>query len=53
LFRNDYVLFRLLYKSDLSGLEYGGLAPHIIVLALGLFNSMKKVYSVQEKKNLP
>jgi hypothetical protein len=47
--RNDYVLFRLLYKSDLSGLGYGGLAPHVIVLTLGLFDSIKKVYSVQKK----
>jgi hypothetical protein len=48
--RNDYVLFKLLYKSDLSGFGYGGLAPHVIVLVLGLFNSMKKVYFVKKKK---
>jgi hypothetical protein len=41
----------LLYKSDLSGLGYGGLAPHVIVLTLGLFDSMKKVYSVQNNNN--
>jgi hypothetical protein len=50
--RNDYVLFRLLYKSDLSGLGYEGLAPHVIVLTLGLFDSMKKVYSVKKKKKV-
>jgi len=48
--RNDYVLFRLLYKSDLSDLGYRGLIPLVFVLALGLFDSMKKVYFVQKKK---
>jgi hypothetical protein len=40
----------LLYKSDLSDLGYRGLIPLVFVLALGLFDSMKKVYFVQKKK---
>jgi len=48
---NDYVLFRLLYKSNLSGLGYGSLEPLVIVLVLGFFDSMKKVYSIQNNNN--
>jgi hypothetical protein len=49
---NNYVLFRLLYKSDLSGLGYGGLAPHVIVFALGLSDSKKNFYFVKKKKKI-
>jgi hypothetical protein len=40
----------LLYKSDLSSLGYESLEPLVIVLAMGLFDSMKKIYFVKKKK---